>query len=187
MMSLDQHKVYHEKQRWEMCALHALNNIFQDGKAFNKQKLDEICQRLAPSTRPNPHKSMLGLGNYDVNVIMAALQLKECEAVWWDKRRNPSELNLPNIIGFIVNTTSPIQFGYVDLPFKRKHWIALRQVDNTYYNLDSKLSKPVVIGSPEELLDYLKNGMNLKSWELLLVVSQQVSETRTWLKSSDQL
>lgn len=35
-----------------------------------------------------PHKkSMLGNGNYDVNVIMAALQTKGYEAVWWDKRR----------------------------------------------------------------------------------------------------
>ena len=42
---------------------------------------------LSPGSVLNPHKSMLGLGNYDVNVIMAALQHKECEAVWWDKRR----------------------------------------------------------------------------------------------------
>lgn len=35
-----------------------------------------------------PHKkSMLGNGNYDVNVIMAALQTRGFEAVWWDKRR----------------------------------------------------------------------------------------------------
>lgn len=30
---------------------------------------------------------MLGNGNYDVNVIMAALQTRGFEAVWWDKRR----------------------------------------------------------------------------------------------------
>lgn len=30
---------------------------------------------------------MLGLGNYDINVIMAALQKKGCEAVWFDKRK----------------------------------------------------------------------------------------------------
>lgn len=35
----------------------------------------------------NPHKSLLGLGNYDINVIMAALQLRGREAVWFDKRR----------------------------------------------------------------------------------------------------
>ena len=39
-----------------------------------------------------PHKkSMLGNGNYDVNVIMAALQTKGYEAVWWDKRRESNQ------------------------------------------------------------------------------------------------
>ncbi|XP_071966036.1 josephin-2-like [Antedon mediterranea] len=184
-MSVEKCTVYHEKQRWQMCALHALNNVFQDGKAFQKQNLDEICQSLAPSSRPNPHKSMLGLGNYDINVIMAALQRKDCEAVWWDKRRNPNELNLRNIIGFIVNTTSPIKVGYVNLPIKPKHWIALRQIDNVYYNLDSKLSKPVEIGNSDAFLDYLKEGVNLKTWQLILVVSQNVAEDRTWLISKD--
>lgn len=46
-----------------------------------------VC-RLSPNTMVTPHKkSMLGNGNYDVNVIMAALQTKGYEAVWWDKRR----------------------------------------------------------------------------------------------------
>lgn len=45
--------------------------------------------RLSPSTMVTPHKkSMLGNGNYDVNVIMAALQTRGFEAVWWDKRRS---------------------------------------------------------------------------------------------------
>jgi josephin len=35
----------------------------------------------------NPHKSLLGLGNYDVNVIMASLQIKGFQAVWFDKRK----------------------------------------------------------------------------------------------------
>jgi josephin len=30
---------------------------------------------------------MFGLGNYDVNVIMAALQDKGFETVWFDKRK----------------------------------------------------------------------------------------------------
>ena len=35
--------VYHEKQSRALCALHALNNLFQDGKAFSKSDLDNIC------------------------------------------------------------------------------------------------------------------------------------------------
>jgi len=46
-----------------------------------------IFCRLSPESKWNPHKSVLGTGNYDVNVIMASLQYKGCAAVWWDKRR----------------------------------------------------------------------------------------------------
>ncbi|KAM6897510.1 josephin-1 [Xenentodon cancila] len=86
--SLTSPAIYHEKQRRELCALHALNNVFQDGTAFSRDMLQEIYQRLSSSTMVTPHKkSMLGNGNYDVNVIMAALQTRGFEAVWWDKRR----------------------------------------------------------------------------------------------------
>lgn len=37
--------VYHERQVKELCALHALNNLFQDQKAFCKKDLDDICIR----------------------------------------------------------------------------------------------------------------------------------------------
>jgi len=35
--------IYHEKQSRELCALHALNNLFQDRHAFTKRDLDNIC------------------------------------------------------------------------------------------------------------------------------------------------
>ena len=38
-------RVYHERQRYELCALHALNNVFQDPNAFSKEQLDELCSR----------------------------------------------------------------------------------------------------------------------------------------------
>ncbi|XP_033630009.1 josephin-2-like [Asterias rubens] len=174
--------VYHERQKWELCALHALNNVFQDGQAFSKQLLDELCQNLSPGSVLNPHKSMLGLGNYDVNVIMAALQHKECEAVWWDKRRCLAELRLDVLLGFIINIPSPMQLGFVSVPIRRKHWIAVRQIDGTYYNLDSKLSKPVTIGEDGKLRSFLETQLKLKGCELLLVVTKEVAESRTWLK-----
>lgn len=34
--------VYHEKQVKEMCALHALNNLFQE-KYYTKDLLDSLC------------------------------------------------------------------------------------------------------------------------------------------------
>uniref|UniRef100_A0A286XJS0 ubiquitinyl hydrolase 1 n=1 Tax=Cavia porcellus TaxID=10141 RepID=A0A286XJS0_CAVPO len=78
--------VYHERQRLELCAVHALNNVLQQ-RLFSQEAADEICKRLAPDSRLNPHRSLLGTGNYDVNVIMAALQGLGLAAVWWDRRR----------------------------------------------------------------------------------------------------
>ena len=81
--------IFHERQKRELCALHALNNVFQHKEfskgniiltfwpgflSFRSEELDEICLRLNPATVLNPHKSVLGTGNYDINVIMAALQ-----------------------------------------------------------------------------------------------------------------
>lgn len=37
-------RIYHEKQCKQMCALHALNNLFQSETAFTKSDLDVICQ-----------------------------------------------------------------------------------------------------------------------------------------------
>ena len=43
---------------------------------------------LAPDSKwLNPHRSSLGIGNFDVNVLMAALAQKQCEAEWFDKRK----------------------------------------------------------------------------------------------------
>uniref|UniRef100_A0AAQ4QIB2 Josephin-1 n=1 Tax=Gasterosteus aculeatus aculeatus TaxID=481459 RepID=A0AAQ4QIB2_GASAC len=153
--SLTPPAIYHEKQRRELCALHALNNVFQDGAAFSRDTLQEIYQRLSPGTLVTPHKkSMLGNGNYDVNVIMAALQTRGFEAVWWDKRRDVCSIELSNVTGFILNVPSNLRWGPLRLPLKRQHWIGVREVGGVYYNLDSKLRGPQPIGSPDELSFY---------------------------------
>lgn len=79
--------IYHEKQKLMYCAVHAINNLFQSPHFCSKTKLDEISYNLNPSRWNNPHKSVLGLGNYDVNVITSFLQLNHHDIVWFDKRR----------------------------------------------------------------------------------------------------
>jgi len=81
-----EHQIYHEKQSKMLCGVHALNNVFQDPKAFKTSDFDEICYHLSPDTYINPHKNPIGLGNYDVNVLMTAVALKGFDTVWFDKR-----------------------------------------------------------------------------------------------------
>ncbi|KAL1140980.1 hypothetical protein AAG570_000906 [Ranatra chinensis] len=174
--------IYHEKQVRELCALHALNNLFQERDAFSKAELDEICQSLSPHVWINPHRSLLGLGNYDVNVIMAALQRKGYEAVWYDKRKPVECLRLAEICGFILNVPSDYRLGFVLLPLKRRHWVAIRQVAGTYYNLDSKLDVPHIIGQDNELLEYLREQLESKEKEMFIIVSKDVETHHLWQK-----
>lgn len=174
-------KIYHEKQVRELCALHALNNLFQIEGFFNKRELDTICNSLAPDVWINPHKSVLGLGNYDINVIMAALQTKGFEAVWFDKRKDPSQLNVKNICGFILNVPSDYKFGFVMIPLRRRHWIAIKSIKGTYYNLDSKLNSPQIIGSENDLINFLKTELQNKDKELFIIVTSETAKKHEWM------
>lgn len=178
----EQQNIYHEKQVKELCALHALNNLFQDKNAFNKQMLDNICHSLSPDNLVNPHKSMLGLGNYDVNVLMAALQLKGYEAMWFDKRKDPSNIDFSKIEGLILNIPSEMKF--LPLRLNRKHWIAVREINGTFYNLDSKLDCPLAIGKAADLISYLREQIRGKDREIFLIVPQEIDRNSLWKKET---
>lgn len=60
--------------------------------------------------------------------------------------RDPRCLCLDNIKGFILNVPSEYKLGFVLLPLKRRHWIALKKINGAFYNLDSKLDSPQLIG-----------------------------------------
>ena len=164
-------QIYHEKQSKQLCALHTLNNLFQNPYAFTKPLLDDLCYNLSPDTWINPHRSVFGLGNYDINVIIAALQLQQCEVTWWDKRRQLSEKEVNSSFGLILNLPSTSKVGKMPLPFKSKHWIAIRRFGSMYYNLDSKLEKPQQIGTVLMLVDYLTKQLNEDNCELFIVNS----------------
>ncbi|CAH2005681.1 unnamed protein product [Acanthoscelides obtectus] len=174
-------EIYHEKQIKELCALHALNNLFQAKDAFTKEELDCICHSLSPDNWINPHKSILGLGNYDINVIMKVLQSRGYEAIWFDKRKDPSCLNLNNICGFILNVPSDYKISFITLLLRRKHWITIREINGFFYNLDSKLDSPQLIGQESELLNYLREELEDKEKQLFLVVTEEVGKNHSWL------
>ena len=182
---------YHEKQARELCALHALNNLFQSSR-FTKQELDTICVNLSavqsgsngPLNWTNPHRSVLGTGNYDVNVVMTALSNQGLEAVWWDKRRPLETIAFSNVYGLILNVNSWMSWGLVTIPFKRKHWIAVRKINEFFVNLDSKLKQPVIIGQTDlDIIEFLSQQLHAKEAELLLVVTPEVANEKSWILS----
>lgn len=60
--------------------------------------------------------------------------------------REPGYLNLKNISGFILNVPSDYKISFITLPLRRRHWITIRELNGLYYNLDSKLDSPQIIG-----------------------------------------
>ncbi|XP_030568695.1 josephin-like protein [Drosophila novamexicana] len=177
-------RIYHERQVAQLCALHALNNLYQRRNLFSKQQLDDYCYALTPRVWLNPHRSWLGWGNYDINVIMYAVQQLNCETIWFDRRRDPHCLNLAGIFGFILNIGVAVRFAYyIELPGVRsRHWVALRRIDGNYYNLDSKLAQPRCIGSAHKFLDYLRQQLRPENdHELFVIVARQRAEQQCWL------
>lgn len=146
--------------------------------------MDEYCYHLTPHTWLNPHRSWLGWGNYDVNVIMYALQREGCEAIWFDRRRDPSCLDFEGIFGFILNVGRGMSVANIPLPIVRtRHWVALRSIDGVYYDLDSKLMRPRYLGDDMQFLNFLRDQlMPDNEDELLVVVPQSQVQQQLWLK-----
>ena len=176
--------IYHEKQSRQLCALHVLNNLFQDPHAFTKSDLDAICTRLSPNTWINPHKSMIGLGNYDVNILMTGLQDWGYKTIWFDKRKSVETIQFENVYGFILNVPSNYKvFGVMPIPYNNKHWLAIKHFKNKgYYNLDSNLPNPFHIGEKQELIELLRTELSSSEKELLLVVEEETKTTQLWVE-----
>ncbi|UXI15828.1 sorting nexin-29 [Sarcoptes scabiei] len=177
------HKIYHETQTRQLCALHTLNNLFQDPTAFTKKDLDEIANLLSPNTFLfNPHKS--ALGNYDINVILMALQQKNFEAIWFNKRKDLKLLNLDVIFGFILNIPNSCDLWKNFLTMftlSKRHWIAIRQINSIYFNLDSKLKEPTVIGNQKNLLEFFTENLE-KNAEVFVIVNRETALENSWYK-----
>uniref|UniRef100_A0A7E4WBR4 ubiquitinyl hydrolase 1 n=1 Tax=Panagrellus redivivus TaxID=6233 RepID=A0A7E4WBR4_PANRE len=142
--------MYHEQQEKQLCLLHTLNNLLQE-KAFAKRDLDTLCESLDERQWFNAHRSMFGLGNYDVNILMAALATKDLSVTWFDNRLKFKNVKPENVYGYIFNKPTSGVWGYLT---RGRHWFAVLQLQNgLFYNFDSKLSKPTIIDDFETFFD----------------------------------
>ncbi|KAM3128595.1 Josephin-1 [Paramecium bursaria] len=173
MYQINEQPIYHEKQEYWQCGLHAVNNILQlRNERFKKEEFDKIANDLyEQSTKEismfNPHKSMF-IGNYDANVLIIALQRKNYQADYYNQSKNKtfSIKDYPDVQGFILNTVSDWLFFS-----KKKHWIAILKKDQFYYNLDSKQDY-YLQRNPEEIEIDINNILK-KEGTLLIVKKVQ--------------
>ncbi|EJW82749.1 josephin-2 [Wuchereria bancrofti] len=168
-------QLYHEKQQMQLCLMHTLNTLLQRNE-FKKIDLDCIAENLHRSRWFNRHRSLFGFGNYDINVLIAALETRNLILNWFDSRRSTACLNFSKIFGFIFNITSR---GFI--PFwTGHHWFTVRQIGVAgFFNFDSKLNEPVPINDFVAFSDSLL----AKGAQLLVVVEPQ--NANNYLLNSD--
>ncbi|KAL3530854.1 hypothetical protein ACH5RR_010176 [Cinchona calisaya] len=179
-MESEKKEIYHEKQRLQFCLLHSLNNLFQEKDAFTRVDLNAIAERLDLDD-PNkgnwtpvsaifkPHHNVL-TGNYDINVLIAALEEKGKRVVWHDRRTGVSTIDLEGtkneLMGIVLNV--PVK-KYGGL-WRSRHWVALRRIDGVWYNLDSDFSTPYLYKDTAEVRHFLDYIISTDA-EVLLVMN----------------
>ena len=158
--------VYHEPQRLMRCAQHTLNALLQE-PAFSAAALDEIARSISSGRLALAHRWPV-LGNYDVNVMMMALQKHGLDVQWWDRRADLLELQRAaereSCVGLICNEPTSWLFGMVP----SRHWLAIRRVGGTWFDLDSKLQAPVKLETPA-LVDRLQCLLRDEAGQVLVV------------------
>ncbi|KAL2898761.1 Josephin-like protein [Bienertia sinuspersici] len=171
-------EVYHERQRLQFCLLHALNNLFQEKDAFSRADLDGIAEELVLddltpikwnpiSAVFRPHHNLI-TGNYDVNVLIAALERRGKDVVWHDRRSGAASIDLDGsedwLMGIMLNI--PVKrFGGL---WKNRHWITLRKINGVWFNLDSDVKDPYAFKDIDDVRVFL-DSVILAGGEILLV------------------
>lgn len=178
-------EVYHERQRLQLCLLHALNNLFQEKEAFTRATLDAIAEKLIHDDPTQerwtpvsfvfkPHHNLI-TGNYDINVLIAALESKGKTVTWHDRRVGASSIDLEGsdsddggLMGIVLNV--PIK-RFKGL-WKNRHWITLRRINGVWYDLDSDLRAPRQFRDMDEVRAFL-DSLIADGGEVLLVMNDK--------------
>jgi hypothetical protein len=88
-----------------------------------------------------------------------------------------------------MNIPSDCKLGWLALPIKRKHWVAIRNIPSPteiesgrsqYFNLDSKFETPDAIGTETKLIEYFRQELKSPEKELFIVISAEVGRSESW-------
>ncbi|KAJ2597991.1 Josephin-2 [Coemansia sp. RSA 1721] len=211
-MKLRDSPIYHERQSFWLCAKHSLNNVLQQ-ELYTHADLERIATYLHEQhpeetgwLKFNSHKNFLGFGDYDVNVITAALHEHGYDLLWHDNRVPLDTVDLTACAGLIVH----IQSTWF---FRRGHWFAIKHFNHPitvpevketfvgqpraardnkdgdevehqeitrgpgFWNLDSKLAVPEYVGSQTKLDRYLADLRKKNRVHVLLIVPMKTPST----------
>lgn len=181
-MTEENKQIYHERQRLQFCLLHSLNNLFQEKDTFTRMNLDAIAEKLVhddPSKGSwtpfsvifKPHHNAF-TGNYDINVLIAAIEGKGKRVVWHDRRKETSSIDLggtdDKLLGIVLNVPVKKCGGL----WRSRHWVTLRRIEGVWYNLDSDFVSPYPFNSTEQVREFLDSVIHGGA-EVLLVMNDE--------------
>lgn len=149
----------------------------QEKECFTRVELDGIAGNLVLNDSDKgqwtplpfifkPHHNVI-TGNYDVNVLITALEARNKKVVWHDRRKGASsvDLNAETLVGLMIN-----------VPIRRfrglwtgRHWVAIRRIDGIWFNLDSDLSEPKQFKDQENVIGFLDSVLS-QGGELMVVL-----------------
>ncbi|KAJ9074088.1 Josephin-1 [Entomophthora muscae] len=184
-MNSEENPIYHERQRYQLCAVHAINNLLQRPQ-YDKKDLDLIASQLSDekdfrekslfrSLSPsNAYKGWLGLGDYDVSVLIKAFQSLDLEVVWFDLRKGVDKIDLddPLFVGMIVNFQPESVLKKVSSALgltSGRHWKAISKIQGSFYDLDSEYDSPKALGSNSDVKLFLKKLVDRSQAQILLI------------------
>ena len=135
---------------------------------------------------------MLGIGNYDANVMMVLLEREGFQVQWQDNREEVTRQVLEeyysgkqgNIetLGIVVNMpSSSLLAKFVT---RGRHWLTLlyckdendkneEEEQRQWVNLDSELNEPEVIGDMEACVQLLQEWRSKQECHILLVKKEK--------------
>lgn len=158
--------VHHERQRWWRCGLHAVNALLH-APVYSPRDFERLADDLLTAPRPpwaHPHRSVLGLGNYDLNVLMSALHRRGLDVSWLPQTRSVRDVLRAEerLSGFLVNVPGSWQPPWPLSHFlvERRHWIAVTRYGPHFYLVDSNQPAPTRFESESDLLSYFASAKN---------------------------
>lgn len=96
--------------------------------------------------------------------------------------RKFSDLRFENIFGFIINVPQQTSLWKKIITLgnaSTRHWFAIRYLNDTYVNLDSKLLRPEEIGDEEYLESFVLRHLRVDS-QALIIMTKEVEAEESW-------
>lgn len=173
---------YHEKQRFAHCAVHTLNNLFQESWLSYADFADiaaklhktDVAMGNSAYFSPNPYRSWFPyVGNFDIQCIVEAIKRKNC--VMSNHITRVSELSSNNLstkcdstVGYIVNKQSVSLFGFRT----SNHWFAIIRTGQRFVNIDSQISDPETMATEEDFIQRCSDGILNANWQVFVVTDE---------------